>query len=194
MVLGQSAATAAAHAINENVAVQNLDYTKLRERLLADGQVLSYRPPPREVTGIDPKQIPGIVIDDDESAAIRNGFDHVSASVQPFVGTGYRTDNDAEKGRQQIRFRISVPKSGRYEVRLAYTAHPNRATNVPVVVHHAGGQERFLINQREKPGIDGTFVSLGVFRFEGGDGGSVEMGNDATDGYVIADAVNLIER
>ncbi len=38
MILGQSAGTAAVHAIEEGVAVQELDYAKLRERLLADGQ------------------------------------------------------------------------------------------------------------------------------------------------------------
>ena len=40
MILGQSAATAAALAIDNGVAVQDLDYTTLRDRLLADGQVL----------------------------------------------------------------------------------------------------------------------------------------------------------
>ena len=38
MILGQSAATAAAHAIDEGKAVQEIDYARLRERLLADGQ------------------------------------------------------------------------------------------------------------------------------------------------------------
>ena len=40
MMLGQSAATAAALAIDEGVAVQDVPYAKLRERLLKDGQVL----------------------------------------------------------------------------------------------------------------------------------------------------------
>ena len=40
MILGQSAATAAALAIDDGVAVQKLDYRRLRERLRADGQVL----------------------------------------------------------------------------------------------------------------------------------------------------------
>ena len=45
MVLGQSAATAAAMAIDGGVAVQDLPYAKLRERLLKDGQVLEYIAP-----------------------------------------------------------------------------------------------------------------------------------------------------
>ena len=38
MILGQSAATAAAQAIDEGKAVQEIGYGRLRERLLADGQ------------------------------------------------------------------------------------------------------------------------------------------------------------
>ena len=41
MILGQSAATAAAIAIDEGVAVQEVDYGTLRKKLLADGQILS---------------------------------------------------------------------------------------------------------------------------------------------------------
>jgi len=42
MVLAQSAATAAAIAIERGVSVQNVPYAELRERLLKDGQVLEY--------------------------------------------------------------------------------------------------------------------------------------------------------
>ena len=40
MILGQSAATAAVMAIDERLAVQEVDYDRLRERLLKDGQIL----------------------------------------------------------------------------------------------------------------------------------------------------------
>lgn len=40
MILGQSAGTAAAFAIDDNVPVQEVNYDKLRSRLLEDGQVL----------------------------------------------------------------------------------------------------------------------------------------------------------
>ncbi|HDS07428.1 MAG TPA: FAD-dependent oxidoreductase [Bacteroides sp.] len=43
MVLAQSAATAACLAINEHVTLQDLDYMTLRERLIGDEQVLSFR-------------------------------------------------------------------------------------------------------------------------------------------------------
>jgi hypothetical protein len=50
MILGQSAATAAAMAIDSGVAVQDVPYEKLRARLLADGQVLEYTPPPNSAS------------------------------------------------------------------------------------------------------------------------------------------------
>ncbi len=40
LVYGQSAATAGAMAIDDKVAVQKVDYTRLRKQLEADGQVL----------------------------------------------------------------------------------------------------------------------------------------------------------
>ena len=44
MILGQSAATAAALAIDGGMAVQDVPYAPLRERLLQDGQVLAAPP------------------------------------------------------------------------------------------------------------------------------------------------------
>jgi len=45
MILGQSAATAAAMAIDGGAAVQDVPYAKLRERLLKDGQILEFATP-----------------------------------------------------------------------------------------------------------------------------------------------------
>jgi hypothetical protein len=42
MILGQSAATAAAIAIDKGVSVQDVPYQELRRQLLADRQVLDY--------------------------------------------------------------------------------------------------------------------------------------------------------
>ncbi|MFZ2640451.1 MAG: FAD-dependent oxidoreductase [Verrucomicrobiia bacterium] len=43
MILGQSAATAACMALDAGAPVQQVEYAKLRERLLKDGQVLEWR-------------------------------------------------------------------------------------------------------------------------------------------------------
>jgi hypothetical protein len=44
MILGQSAATAAVLAIDNEQAVQAVDYARLREQLRADDQILEYTP------------------------------------------------------------------------------------------------------------------------------------------------------
>ena len=40
MILGQSAATAAAQSIDTNTPIQDLDYGRLRAKLIDDGQQL----------------------------------------------------------------------------------------------------------------------------------------------------------
>ena len=68
MVLGQSAATAAVLALDGNVAVQDVDYAKLKEKLLRDGQILDWTGPRRE-GGIDARKLAGIVVDDARPSA-----------------------------------------------------------------------------------------------------------------------------
>jgi hypothetical protein len=51
MILGQSAGTAAVLAIDAGVPVQQLDYARLRERLLADGQFLTWSEPQAKPAG-----------------------------------------------------------------------------------------------------------------------------------------------
>jgi hypothetical protein len=43
MILGQGAATAAAHAMKEGIPVQDVDYGRLRKQLLAEGQILEWK-------------------------------------------------------------------------------------------------------------------------------------------------------
>lgn len=50
MMLGQSAAAAAALALADNVSVQNVDYAKLQKQLLADGQILAWTKPAKSKT------------------------------------------------------------------------------------------------------------------------------------------------
>jgi hypothetical protein len=66
MVLGQSAATAACQAIENDAAVQRIDVTELQTRLRADGQVLAWSAPPTQA-GLDPTKLPGVVLDDSQA-------------------------------------------------------------------------------------------------------------------------------
>ena len=54
MVTSQSAATAACLAIDDGVAVQQVDYPRLQRRLIADGQVLDWQQPKKPATSSKP--------------------------------------------------------------------------------------------------------------------------------------------
>lgn len=190
MVLGQSAATAAVQSLVGDLAVQDIDVARLQERLKADGQILEWTGP-KTVGGIDPKKLPGVVLDDPE--AEKFGEWAKSTSIAGFLGQSYLHDNNEQKGKLAVKFRAALPKPGKYEVRLAYTASNNRATNVPVTVYTTGGELiKHTVNQRKPAPIDGTFVSLGVFEF--GKEALIVVRNDNTNGHVIADGVQLLER
>jgi hypothetical protein len=77
-----------------DTSVQAVDYAKLRERLLADKQVLAWTGP-RPPTGIDPKSLPGLVLDDD--AAEKRGDWSRSTSIGGFVGAATSTTTTARR-------------------------------------------------------------------------------------------------
>lgn len=177
MVLAQSASQAAALALAGGVAVQDVEYADLRSRLAEAGQALG-----------DPIDL-GTLGMDDADAELRGNW-QLSSAVETAVGGSYHHENNEGKGQNAARFVIPVPEPGRYEVRFAYTAHENRATNVPIQVIHAGGRRRLQINQRQAPPIDNRYISLGAFHFD--DSASVIISNHGTDGYVVVDAVMLV--
>ena len=109
-----------------------------------------------------------------------------------FLGDGYLHDGDTQKGAKSIRFTPKLPKAGRYELRIAYAAFGNRATNTPVTIHTSDGPVTVRINQRVEPPIDGMFLSLGTFRFDAGGAAHVEITNAGTDGYVVVDALQWL--
>ena len=115
-----------------------------------------------------------------------------SGSSQDFIGTGYRHEDNTKDGKATARFETKLPKAGRYEVRLAYPPNANRASNAPVVIHHAGGRTETKVDQRQTPPIDGLFVSLGTFDFTADQPAAIELSNTGTDGYVVIDAVQWL--
>ncbi len=142
---------------------------------------------------IDPQSLPGIVIDDSQAERIGDWTE--STSTPRFVGDRYLHDGTAEKGLKRVIFRPQLPRAGRYQVQLAYSALANRSSRVPVHVHHSGGETVVLVNQKQKPAVDGILTSLGEFDFDPADEPRVIVSNDGTeDGVVIADAVVLLSR
>ncbi len=187
MILGQSTATAACLAIDENVTVQQLPYDHLKARLLADKQLLEWTGP--SIARHAVIDLPGIVIDD-EKAILTGDWGH--GSMGSYVGAGYQHDSNEDKGHKSARFELTAPKDGRYEVRFAYVPNNNRATNVPVTIDSADGKKTVTVNEREAPPIDKSFISLGTFNFKADKPAVVTVTTEKTNGHVIIDAVQLL--
>ncbi len=183
MILGQSAATAACMSIDQKVSVQDLPYGDLQKQLIKDQQVLTLDDPAM-ILGI---KLQGIVLDDQNAEFSGNWVG--STSTRPFVENGYHHDANAAKGMSNATFSTNV-KAGDYEIRLSYSPHENRASNVPVSIDTGSKTTLATVNQRQTPKIDALFHSLGTFQLNGPV--TIVISNKETDGYVIVDAVQLI--
>ena len=189
MILGQSAASAAVLAIDDNLAVQKVPYAKLREQLIKDGQILEYSGPTSS-RGLDPKSMKGVVVDDER--ALKSGHWQESGSAKKFIGNGYSHDGNGSKGENTATFRATLPQAGKYEVIFNYTPNNNRANNVPITIKHAGGEAKVTVDEKKPGDVDGLGVSLGTYDF--GTEAEVSVSNAGTEGYVVLDGVQWIAK
>ncbi len=194
MILGQSAATAAVMALDRGIAVQDLPYAELRERLLADGQILDLPPDaaPREV--LTPDSLPGIVVDDAKAKAVGEWVSSTSAAR--FIGDGYRHDafgSSLVAEEKSLSFPVDLPEAGEYEVRFAFPPNTNRSSRARIVLGTADGEKTISVDQRKRAGDINGFVSLGVFGFDSGRT-EVILTNADSDGFVVGDAVQFLLR
>jgi len=181
MMTSQSAATAAAFAIDDNVPVQQVNYQKLSAGLRADGQLLTWQ---SSTGGTN-----GIIVDNADPNVVITGAWNVGANAG-FWGGSYIHDVNAGKGTKSVKFPVTLPTNGTYEVDAWWVAEPNRATNAPFYIVQAAGTTRVLVNQVNSSG--GWFKLL-TTNFNAGAGASVTISNtgtliDSTHGYVIAAA------
>src|SRR6185503_9184076 len=135
-------------------------------------------------------ELPGLVVDSAQAKAVGE-WKHSQFSKH-YIGDGYVHDDLKGKGEKTLTFQPDLKKAGRYEVRFAYQHGTTRATNVPVTVFHADGDTTVHVNEQEAPVLDGRFVSLGQFRFEGNGFGYALVSNERTTGHVTADAVQFL--
>ncbi|HEY0551812.1 MAG TPA: DUF1553 domain-containing protein [Verrucomicrobiae bacterium] len=134
-------------------------------------------------------ELPGLVVDSAQAKAVGE-WKHSQFSKH-YIGDGYVHDDLKGKGEKTLTFQPDL-KKGRYEVRFAYQHGTTRATNVPVTIFHADGETTIHVNEQEAPVLDGRFVSLGQFRFEGNGFGYALVSNEGTTGHVTVDAVQFL--
>ncbi len=152
----------------------------------------------KPTTAAKPTAAPSIVVDNDQAQL--TGFWRESVGqtkdkklIPKFFGKNYLHDDQIDRGKKSVAFKAKLPAAGRYEVRMAYTANPNRATRVPVTIHDSEGAKLVHVNQREVAPIESLWRSLDEYSFKADQETSVVIANDGTDdGFVIADAIEFV--
>ncbi|MEZ6137666.1 MAG: FAD-dependent oxidoreductase [Pirellulaceae bacterium] len=199
MVIGQGAGVAAALAARQNVNVQDLPYSVLRERLTAQGQVLELLPAPARKAPsnaspiISVKSLPGIVLDDTD-ATLAGEWSH-STNFKPSIGSGYvfcGSPGNRGDGGSSATFRTKVPHSGKYQVLMAYSAHETRARNVPVTITSGLNETRIVVDQTRTLPAGKHFQPVGVVELTSEVESTIEITNTKTTGFVIIDALQLV--
>jgi hypothetical protein len=200
MILGQSAGIAAAMSAKQNLAVQSLPYPALRERLLAQKQVLDLptlpdlppTTPAAKATAmsLDPKTLPGLVLDDAQ-AELRGAWTR-SSNFKPHIGTGYLHDDQRADGQATATFRFRAPATGRYDLRMAYSAHATRTTKLPLTIVSGERRTELTVNQTVPLPAGDAFRSVGTVELSGDTETTLTLRNAGTDGFVILDALQLI--
>lgn len=184
MIIGHSAGVAAGLALKHNLAVQDINVPALQTKLRAQQQVIEWKKPGPAIA-----TLAGLVLDDE--AATYTGEWTASNYGNPLEGSSHHDANEG-KGTKTARFELTVPKAGLYDVRLAYTAAANRASNAPVTVQSLDGSRTVSVNQKLAPPFDAHFTSLGRFKFSPAQPAVVIVSNTGTNGFVAVDAVQLI--
>ncbi len=198
MVIGQGAGVAAALVAKADTSVQELPYPKLRQRLLAQGQVLELPdvadlPTPRGSIAV--KSLPGIVLDD--TTAELTGTWSRSTNFKPHIGSGYlfcgeRGSTEAGTGEATATFRFTAQQAGEYQLLMAYSAHETRATNVPVQVTSGDQVKRFTVDQTQPLPAGTYFNVVGTVQLEAGVETIITISDQDTIGFVIVDALQLL--
>jgi hypothetical protein len=82
--------------------------------------------------------------------------------------------------------------AGRYEIRVSYSANPNRASRALIRIHTGTGVVETRVDQRAPQGELAPFVRLGLYDIAA-EGGSVEVvGSPDAGGIVSADCVQWL--
>lgn len=96
------------------------------------------------------------------------------------VGTGAAT----------VRWTPVLPTGGTYAVYYWLPeGAPDRASNAAFRIQHTGGSDTYFVNEQD---AGGQWIPLAVHEFAAGSSGYVELNDNASNDFVIADAIKFV--
>ncbi|QDU30245.1 FAD dependent oxidoreductase [Anatilimnocola aggregata] len=146
--------------------------------------------PAAGTSGVAVKSLAGIVADD--TSAKMTGKWAGGTGLSPYIAEGYRYANATEPA--EARFELTVAEAGKYEVKLAWVGHENRSTRTSCTIEREGQKPlKLRLNQQESTTEPNGFHSLGLFEFPAGKA-AIVISNEGADGFIHADAVQLLKK
>lgn len=190
MMLGQAAADAAAMAIENSCAVQDIDVDALQKLLRQQKQLIHYKAPGDMF--IDPSRLEGIVMDDSELGLHEDLWSH-STSQGPFLKYNYRFAPTNPNGKLEAVFAPTLEK-GKYEVQIMYSASGNRVKAADVTVYDKKGAHKCPVDMTVRPKVEGIWHSLGTYTHDPKKPVKVVFTNKGEGGVVVVDGVRFIRK
>ncbi|MEM9659172.1 MAG: FAD-dependent oxidoreductase, partial [Planctomycetota bacterium] len=136
--------------------------------------------------GLDPSKLPGVVVDDVQAKRVGNWTP--GTGLSGFVGGSYLYAS----GDASITFDFVAPSTGRFDVRIAYQPHENRAPRAPVRLQAGDVVSVSTIDMTQAPSLPNGFHSVGVVAIREKESGSVTISTRDAGGVVHADAVQIV--
>lgn len=143
---------------------------------------------PEIPSGVVKLKLPGLVKDD--TMATTTGRWTAGTGLKGFLGSGYRYASPGAKASMTFEFKIKETK--KYDLRVSWRAHENRATNAKVTFTTPQGDKAFTIDMQQTPDINDQFYSLGQFDLTANDKCRVIFDCQGSNGHVCVDAVQLL--
>lgn len=171
MVLGQSAAVAAAMAITDKKAIQDINVTALQQKLQED--------PLMNGSAAE------VLVDDADKTGITTTGKWETVKTRGNYGSSI-TYSDVAAG-NHIQLTPQIKHNGRYTVYYHNTGWKDKAQEVVFTIAHAGGQKTLPQSLKEH---NGEWISLGTYDFKGGAAYPLTISlPNGTSGVIVADAL-----
>ena len=176
MVLAQSSATAAVHAIDGNKSIQSIDIAKLQQELkanpLADGKLFDV-----------------LVDNDDATQVTKQG--NWTVEKKGGYGPSFFV-SEAGSGKEAVRFTPNIPQNGTYQVYIYFPKVSGMSSQIAVTLSDGKKQYQQAIKSSDiivEGQTSGEWVSVGKYTLTKGKSAYAEISNAQADGKVLADAV-----
>jgi hypothetical protein len=143
---------------------------------------------PLTTSGLDPKKLAGLVIDD--SQAKRTGKWTEGTGLAGFVGDGYQYASPNSGA--TMRYEFKAPEAGTFDVRISFQPHANRGKTVPVTIESAVGKKTVRVDQTQTAPLEHGFLSVGRLTLREGEAAAVTISTEGAGGLVHADAVQIV--